>query len=93
MTLDEALMFNGSDIEEYQKLIKKRQRYINEIKKLSNKIHDEDDSISVFNGKLNERDTELLNRHKEERQNLIEDRKIKQNLLDIINQQIGEMQR
>lgn len=95
MTLEEMLIFKGrpKDLEEYSRLLKRKDRLLGEIGRLSNKILAEDDSISVFVGELSQRDKERLQRHIQERDNLSLLRAQKQRLLDLTLDKISEMQK
>lgn len=92
MTYDEMLSFKGGDISLYQELIEKRQKLKKQIRILSNRIFDEDDSISVFVGDLSEKDSELLKKHTAMREEMIAKREYKKKLLDKVIDQISSMQ-
>jgi hypothetical protein len=94
MTLDEMMRFKGNaqELEEYQKLLKKRDRLRASVKSLSNKILDEEDSISVFEGDLTERQEELLQKHVTARKELLGKRALKQGALDLVMLKIAELQ-
>lgn len=74
MTLTEFLAFKGTteQIEEYQVLLKRLHRQEATIGRLSGEIYDEEDSISVFTGELNERDKVLLKKHQDRKHELEE---------------------
>ena len=65
MTLYEMLAFNGtgSELEEYKALIGKRKKLEAMLRVLSNKIQAIEDSISVFEGELSDRDKKRLESH------------------------------
>ena len=92
MTLDEFMNFKGTDIAEYERLLEKRRKLEKQIKTLSMKIADEEDSLSVFEGELSERDKELEFRHLEERNRLVFKRDTQVTLLELTIKQIEELQ-
>ena len=68
MTLEEMLkMPKGMDIEEYNKLLKKQKRIKNRLKKVSNLIYEENDSLDVL---IDEIGSDRYNRHLEKKQEL-----------------------
>lgn len=92
MKLEDALNFKGTaeDFEQYCKLLKKAERLKKEITRLSNKIDDEDASLSVFEGELTERDKELFNRHVATRKDLYTKRYKKQGEFELTMKKIFE---
>lgn len=72
MTIENLLKFKGNanQLEEYDSLLNKADKLKKQIRNLSIKIQDEDDSLSVFNGELNEHDLKLFNKHVSKRKNL-----------------------
>lgn len=95
MKLDDLLKFNGRsyEFENYQKLLDKQSQLEKSIRRLSDKIQDEEDSLSVFDGQLNERDTMLYNQHLTKRCQLISKRNRKETELNNVSDQIRNMQR
>lgn len=94
MNLTEFLMFNGGPdkFEEYQKLLAKRDRLRARITGLSNKVFDEEDSLSVFTGELSERDKELYSKHLEAKEEYEQKRDRTYERLYDIERKIHEMQ-
>lgn len=94
MTLDEMMRFKGNaqELEEYQKLLKKRDRLRASIRNLSDKILDEEDSISVFEGDLTEKEEELFRKHVTARKEYLGQRALKQGQLDLVLLKIAELQ-
>jgi hypothetical protein len=94
MTIDEMMMFNGGakELEEYQKLLKKRDRLRASVRNLSDKILDEEDSISVFDGDLSEEDEKLFREHVSARKKYLGERALKQGQLDLVMLKIAEYQ-
>lgn len=94
MTLAEMMMFNGGakELEEYQKLLKKRDRLKSSIRNLSEKILDEEDSISVFDGDLDEKQEALFKKHVSARKKYLGQRALKQGQLDLVMLKIAEFQ-
>ena len=74
--LDWVMAFHGKveDFDTYCKLMDKRQRLYNRLRRICNEIDDEECSLSVFKGKLTERDKSLKARHEEAKELLIEQR-------------------
>ena len=60
-------MPKGMDIEEYNKLLKKQKRIKNRLKKVSNLIYEENDSLDVL---IDEIGSDRYNRHLEKKQEL-----------------------
>lgn len=93
MRIEELMMHKKGNILEYQEAIDKRNDLKKKIGNLSNKIQNEDDSLSVFEGALSERDKELKAKHDKQREKLIIQREKKQAELAEIIERIEEMQR
>lgn len=96
MTVDEVLKFKGKDIKEYEKMLDKRQKLMREVRRLSDKIFDEEDSIGVLlesYGELSGEERGRLNRHMETLGDLQCKLEIKKSLLELTNAQIEEVQR
>lgn len=94
MTIEEMMKFKGNakNLDAYQKLLKKRDRLLASIRRLSDKIQDEEDSISVFDGDLNERELEILKKHVSKRKELVDQRALKQGQFELTMKEIFELQ-
>jgi hypothetical protein len=94
MTLEEMMKFKGkaTELEDYQKLLKKRDRLSTTIRNLSNKIQDEEDSISVFDGELSETQQKQFLKHVSTRKELIGQRAVKQGQFELTMKKIFELQ-
>ena len=94
MTIEEMMLFKGNaeQMVEYQKLLNRKDRLKKQIRTLSNKIHDEDDSLSVFDGELNEKDMQIFKNHVAKRNELVKERNIKQGTFELVMKKIFEMQ-
>lgn len=95
MTLEEMMKFKGNanELEHYQELLKNRDRLLKSIQNLSDKIQDEEDSISVFDGELDERQLEQFKKHVATRKELVGKRATKQGLYELTMKQIFELQK
>lgn len=94
MTLEEMMMFKGrpQEFEEYQDLLDKFHKTSKAIGRISEKIFDEIDSLSVFDGDLNERDQELFQKHVNAKRELELKRYKKYDTLMILEKRIQELQ-
>lgn len=72
MTFEELLnMPKGMRIEEYSKLLKKKKRIGNRLRKVSDLIYDEEDSLDVLSDEIG---SDRYNRHLEKKQELENER-------------------
>lgn len=74
MNLYEFMAFAGDpkNFEEYQSLLKRKKRQEGTLKRLQEEIYSEEDSLSVFDGELTERDKILVKRHQDRKRELEE---------------------
>lgn len=93
MTIQEMEAFTGSpyEFEEYQVLLKKRDRISRKLGKLNEEIEWEKLSLSAFEGELNEKDKKLFQRHVNDRRAL--EIKIKQewDKLELVIKRLNEL--
>ena len=88
------LKFKGSatEFKEYEDLLAKKDKLKKSITNLSNKIQDEDDALSVFDGGLSDRDMELFRKHVSRRSELSKKRSVKQGNFELVMKRIFELQ-